>query len=256
MKNKTVKLLSITPLSVAVTAVRGCWDSFDKSDSGNYVCSICGDEMTSGEMEDLILGTQDSFDAHMYCQCGGRFTYVEVGEKDKALVDRVANKYMHSSTIEHIVVSFRIEGISRALLQELARHRIASLSVKSTRYTLKELKHDPMVGDEDGSTIPWAIKYVVFTGNPYVDGASIDALNRLQKLLAKGISNDVAKYALPESYRTSLTYTINFRSFMNLLGLRTDKSALKEFRELARLMFEQIPDEYKYLLEPYVKEEK
>jgi len=26
------------------------------------------------------------------------------------------------------------------LLQELARHRIASLSVKSTRYTLKELK--------------------------------------------------------------------------------------------------------------------
>ena len=65
----------------------------------------------------------------------------EGGEKDKALIDRVGNKYKHSSTLEHLVYTFYIKGISRALLQELARHRVASLSVKSTRYTLKELKN-------------------------------------------------------------------------------------------------------------------
>ena len=66
----------------------------------------------------------------------------EGGEKDRELIDRVGNKFKHASTLEHLVYNFYIQGISRALLQELARHRIASLSVKSTRYTLKELKNE------------------------------------------------------------------------------------------------------------------
>ena len=64
------------------------------------------------------------------------------GEKDVELIDRVGNKFKHASTLEHLYYNFYIQGISRALLQELARHRIASLSVKSTRYTLKELKKE------------------------------------------------------------------------------------------------------------------
>ena len=67
------------------------------------------------------------------------------GEKDLALIDRVGNKYKHASTLEHIHYNFFIQGISRALLQELARHRMASLSVKSTRYTLKELKESDLI---------------------------------------------------------------------------------------------------------------
>lgn len=41
---------------------------------------------------------------------------------------------------EHISYNFDISEVSRALLQELARHRISSFSVKSSRYTLGELK--------------------------------------------------------------------------------------------------------------------
>ena len=45
--------------------------------------------------------------------------------------------------IDHIFYNFHIEGISRACLQEMMRHRHrASPSVKSTRYTLKELKQE------------------------------------------------------------------------------------------------------------------
>lgn len=66
----------------------------------------------------------------------------ELGEKDiKLLKSIIANK--HLSTIEHISYNYKISGISRALLQELARHRVASLSVRSTRYVLKkELQYE------------------------------------------------------------------------------------------------------------------
>ena len=200
-----VTLMHYTPLPVCAHAIRTCWQSFDKGDSG--------------------------------------------GEKDRALIDRVGNKYKHASTLEHLVYTFYIQGISRALLQELARHRMASLSVKSTRYTLKELKEcEPFeIDDFEGAS-----KFIVLTGNKDVDIASIVALNNLQALLKKGISNDIAKFALVESYKTELTWTINARSLQNFLSLRSNKSALWEIRKLAREIFHNLPKEHKYLFEDYI----
>ncbi len=173
------------------------------------------------------------------------------GEKDKALIDRVGNKYKHASTLEHLVYTFYIQGVSRALLQELARHRIASLSVKSTRYTLKELKDEEPFKLKDFKR---ASKYIVLTHNQDVDMASITALNNLQALLKRGVSNDIAKYALVESYKTELTWTINARSLQNFLTLRSSKSALWEIRELAKEIFYTLPNEHKYLFEDYISE--
>ena len=174
------------------------------------------------------------------------------GEKDKALIDRVGNKYKHASTLEHLVYTFYIQGISRALLQELARHRVASLSVKSTRYTLKELKEiEPFALDD----YEGVARFIVLTGDKRVDSASIEALNRLQGLLKEGISNDIAKYALPESYKTELTWTINARSLQNFLSLRSSKSALWEIRNLAKALFETLPHEHKYLFRECIGED-
>lgn len=66
----------------------------------------------------------------------------DLGERDIKLIKSIiANN--HTSTIEHISYNFKISGISRALLQELSRHRLASLSVRSTRYVLKkELQYE------------------------------------------------------------------------------------------------------------------
>ncbi len=166
------------------------------------------------------------------------------GEKDKALIDRVGNKYKHSSTLEHLSFSFYIQGVSRALLQELARHRISSFSVKSTRYTLKELKNIEPFREDDYNK---AEKFIVLTGNEQVDSASIKALNNLQAILKSGVSNDIAKYALPESYKTELTWTINARSLQNFLQLRTSKSALWEIRDLANMIYNRLPKEHQYL---------
>jgi thymidylate synthase (FAD) len=173
------------------------------------------------------------------------------GQKDRELIDRVGNKFKHASTLEHLNYNFYIKGISRALLQELARHRIASLSVKSTRYTLKELKNiDPF----DEKDFDGASKFLVFTGVEAVDTASIQALNALQSILKQGISNDKAKYCLPESYKTELTWSVNARSLQNFIALRSDKSALWEIQELARSLFQALPKDHKYIFDDYLKD--
>lgn len=168
----------------------------------------------------------------------------EGGEKDRELIDRVGNKFKHASTLEHLVYNFYIEGISRALLQELARHRMASLSVKSTRYTLKELKSEESFTCKD---VERASKYLVLTGVEMVDEMSLRALENLRLVLVEGISNDKAKYCLPESYKTELTWTVNARSLQNFLTLRSDKSALWEIQNLAHALYEALPEEHKYL---------
>lgn len=168
----------------------------------------------------------------------------EGGEKDKELIDRVGNKFKHASTLEHLVYNFYIEGISRALLQELSRHRMASLSVKSTRYTLKELKNEESFTCKD---VGRASKYLVLTGVEMVDEMSVKALENLRLVLVQGISNDKAKYCLPESYKTELTWTVNARSLQNFLTLRSDKSALWEIQNLSHALYDALPEEHKYL---------
>ena len=171
-----------------------------------------------------------------------------LGEKDMKLLESII-KNDHTSTIEHINYTFEIDGISRACLQELARHRHASLSVESTRYTLRNLiqeykKDDFLYSD-----------YLVLTGDSQMDQWSIDSLNRVISLLEKGYKNDQAKYLLPESYKTNLIWTINARSLRNFLKLRSSSKALWEIRELANNIFNAIPDSHKILFKDIIKGE-
>ena len=215
-----VELIHNTPLWVASKAIRKCWASEDKSDT-----EICN------------YGDQEGVVTH-------------IGEKDKALNDRVGNKNKHKSTLEHLVYTFDIDGISRACLQEVARHRMASYSVKSTRYTLKELTQSYKTMEAE-AWIKFAYSLFVSTGNANVDGVIYEQLENLCR--EENVSNDIAKYMLPEAYKTSLVMTINARSLQNFLELRTDKSALWEIRDLANAMYQALPNEHKYLFEEYVK---
>jgi thymidylate synthase (FAD) len=234
-----VTLLHNTPLRINAIGARTCWDSGDKSDT---------EEAVSMARQDAIMDGNDCF----FCSDN------IIGEKDATLIDRVGNKFKHQSILEHVSYNFYIEGISRALLQELARHRIASLSVKSTRYTLKELKENcyfTNTNQAEGTTYRWDEigKYIVLTGMPLVDEASAKALINLKEVLESGISNDKAKYCLPEAYKTELTWTINMRSLQNFLLLRSDKGALWEIRDLANMIYSKLPAEHKYLFTDSLK---
>lgn len=169
------------------------------------------------------------------------------GEKDKELIDRVGNKFKHSSTLEHLTYNFYIQGISRACLQELARHRMASLSVKSSRYTLKELKEQESFLPKTKENLIRANAFIVLTKNEKVDFSSLEALENLRILLQDNISNDIAKYAMPECYKTELTWSINARSLQNFLSLRSAKGALWEIRDLAQEIYSTIPQEHQFI---------
>jgi len=174
----------------------------------------------------------------------------DINNPNKEKIDRVANKFKHQSTIEHLYYNFEIKGISRALLQELARHRMASYSVKSTRYTLKELKFEDSFDDfDDEYDYTRASKYVVWTGIRNVDITTFFMLEDLRSNVQSGISNDIVKYNLPESYKTELIWSINARSLKNFLKLRTDKAALWEIRELAYKIYDELPQDHKFLFE-------
>ena len=214
----TVSLIYNTPLWVCAKAIRKCWASEDKSDT--------------------ILTNSYGYENPK--------NGVVCGEKDKALINRIGNQNKHSSTLEHLVYSFDIDGISRACLQEVARHRMASYSVKSSRYTLKEVK------ESDDTSLR---KLLVSTGDTFLDETNLDSLRCLRMRLNDGLSNDKAKYMLPEAFKTSYVTTINARSLQNFLQLRTSKSALWEIRNLAYAMFDALPDDHKYLFEDYIYKE-
>jgi thymidylate synthase (FAD) len=181
----------------------------------------------------------------------------KISEEDKAFLDRTINKFKHGSVSEHVYYNFDIKGISRACLQELARHRISSFTVKSTRYTLKELKEEGQFNDFSNELdYKRASKYVVWTGNHNVDITIFFMLEDLRSLVAEGISNDIAKYAMPDAYKTELVWTVNARSLQNFLKLRTDKSALWEIRELAYNVYKALPEDHKYLFEECLYQEK
>ena len=72
------------------------------------------------------------------CKCYGNEPHSD-SEKVKARINRVANVSKHASTIEHLYYNFDIDGISRACLQQICRHRVASYTVQSTRYVLSKL---------------------------------------------------------------------------------------------------------------------
>jgi thymidylate synthase (FAD) len=58
-------------------------------------------------------------------------------EKDAKFVQMLAG-FGHDSPTEHASFTFAIEGVSRALLAQITRHRLASFSVQSQRYVRLE----------------------------------------------------------------------------------------------------------------------
>jgi len=101
-----VTLLHATPLSVADIAGRSAYDSFNKSQN---------------------QGVQDFPKTHML---------PEDDLESSDLLNRLAWVNFHHSVLEHCTLNFHVRDMSRGVLQELARHRIASYTVRSTRYTM------------------------------------------------------------------------------------------------------------------------
>lgn len=126
----------------------------------------------------------------------------------------------HNSIIEHASASFKVEGVSRALLAQLSRHRFISLSVRSQRYCGED-GFDYVVPDTLGST---QSEYHYLMN-------CIEACYK--ELVASGVPKEDARMILPNACHTEFVMTANFRTWYEFLPKRLDRAAQWEIRELA-----------------------
>ena len=120
-KKPQVILFQHNGIGVAEYAGRCAYDSFDKSE-----------HLDIREFEMVIKDNPGEIVKNTYLK---RINDIQ----DSKLLDQLAWVHHHHSVIEHAVLSYYIKGTSRGVLQELARHRIASYTVRSTRYTMSSI---------------------------------------------------------------------------------------------------------------------
>lgn len=188
--------------------------------------------------------------------CAAKLCYSPVGiddlmdglddEKSAEFVNRLAS-FGHQTPIEHISFTFGIEGVSRSLLAEITRHRIASFSVQSQRYVAEN--HFEYVLPPEIEAIPKAkaefLKAMEEDVEHYNALAYILQKKHYDDMISQGMSEKEAKtksqkkaiedarFVLPNACCTKMIATFNARSLHNFFHLRCCNRAQWEIHALA-----------------------
>ena len=156
----------------------------------------------------------------------------------------------HASTVEHASYTFGIEGVSRSLLAQITRHRIASFSVQSQRYVTE--KHFAFVLPPEIADIPEAkAEYLRAMEEDQRHYETLTALlkeKHKKAFLAQGLSEkeagsraqkkaiEDARFVLPNACTTKMICTMDARSLLHFFSLRCCRRAQWEIREVAEQM--------------------
>lgn len=156
----------------------------------------------------------------------------------------------HESPIEHASFTFGIEGVSRSLLAQITRHRMASFSVKSQRYvregsfeyvTPPEIAAEPeakkiydeiMADDQERYDRLAAILKEKHIKAFMAEGKDEKTAARLAE--KKAIED--ARFVLPNACETQMVMTMNARSLMNFFKVRCCRRAQWEIQDVANQM--------------------
>jgi thymidylate synthase (FAD) len=165
------------------------------------------------------------------------FDRAVAGDFDSAKMQKLISSVIesgHGSTIEHVVFTFGITGVSRTLSHQLVRHRAGvAFDQQSQRYVKYKgaatmLPHSIAEGDPELRD-----RY-----QAQVDGA----LELYEEMLDAGVPGEDARFVFPNSTRTNLVMTTNLRALIHMSGLRLCTMAQWEIRRLFQLIRQQIFD--------------
>jgi len=135
----------------------------------------------------------------------------------------------HGSTIEHVVFTFAITGVSRTLSHQLVRHRAGvAFDQQSQRYVSYKKGATTMLP----GTIAEADPALLERYEDQVEGA----LELYTELLEAGIPGEDARFVFPNATRTNLVMTANLRALIHMSGLRLCTMAQWEIRRLFQLI--------------------
>ncbi len=128
----------------------------------------------------------------------------------------------HTSVLEHAVFTFEVEGLSRAALAQLTRHRLASFDVQSQRYV--------KLGDWTAVTPERiASSYLAEEAEKCIQ----NCMDLYERLLEAGVPAEDARYITPQAISTKLIMTMNGRELRHFFSLRTCNRAQWEIRRMA-----------------------
>lgn len=176
-------------------------------------------------------------------------------EKTASFVDMLA-EIGHESPIEHASFTFAIEGVSRALLAQITRHRIASYSVQSQRYVAEknfeyvlphEIEAEPNAKEVFLENMKKShedyLKIAEILSEKYVKEYLADGLEEKQaKQKAQKRAIEDARFVLPNACDTKMVATFNARSLQNFFKHRCCNRAQWEIRELATEMLKLVKE--------------
>ncbi len=140
----------------------------------------------------------------------------------------VAAAHGFPSVLEHIVFTFLIEDISRVTSHQLVRHRIASYTQESQRYS----------ATEEDYIIPATI-----ASKPELKEKYENLIKRAHELyielLGSNIPYEDARFILPQAVKTRILMTLNLRELLHIASLRLCNKAQWEIREVVEKMIEE-----------------
>ena len=160
----------------------------------------------------------------------------------------------HGSPLEHVSFTFGIEGVSRALLAQITRHRIASFSVQSQRYVSKcdfsyiippEIEEIPEAKEEfikamEEDAAHYESLREKLVARHYNTNSAAGMSEAEAKKAAEKKANEDARFVLPNACDTKMMVTMNARELMNFFSLRCCNRAQWEIRKLADEMLCQV----------------
>lgn len=151
----------------------------------------------------------------------------------------------HMSPVEHASFTFGIEGVSRSLLAQITRHRVASFSVQSQRYV--EYDSVEYVTPPAIAACPEALALYKET----MAGCA-ESYKKITELLAKSYQAEAggevskgelrkirkqsiedARFVLPNACETKMVVTMNARELLHFFTLRCCSRAQWEIRAVA-----------------------
>lgn len=145
------------------------------------------------------------------------------GTADKFI--KMLKSKRHASVLEHAVATFFIRT-DRGISHEIVRHRIASYSQESTRYCNYGKKNGeifvirPSEMTDEQAKIWWR--------------AMEEAERYYLELLAVGCKPQTARSVLPTCTKTDIAVTMNFRSWLHFITLRSASTAHPDIVLLAK----------------------
>lgn len=170
----------------------------------------------------------------------------KISQKDQSAFIEKLMDMGHESVLEHASFTFGIEGVSRVLLAQLTRHRIASFSVQSQRYVSYENGFGYIIPDSIVNLGKDAVS-LYHSQMQLIESWYTDWQTKLGKKGEK--SNEDARFVLPNACETRILLTMNVRELRHFFSLRMCSRAQWEIRKMAeemfKLCFEIAPDLFK-----------